>query len=86
MISQQSAFIEPQLKAIEGDREDAWFIKEILLGRVNVVIWIANDFHTFDGQYWFVCIKVDMLMECQLSIKYESQVFSSIIGLKNVAS
>ena len=64
MISHQSAFIEPQLKAIESNREDAWPIKETLLGSVDAVIWITNDFHIFDGQYWFVCVKVDMLMEC----------------------
>ena len=78
--------MEPQLKAIEGNREDTWPIKKILLERVDAIIWVANGFHIFDSRYQFVCIKVDILMECQLSIKYEFQVLPSIVGSKNVVS
>ena len=84
-MSYRSMFIEPKLKTIKSNRENAWSIKEMLLRRVDAPIWVTDDFHVFDGWYQFVHVKVDMLMEYQLSIKDESQVLPSIVGPKNVA-
>ena len=56
--------IKLQLESVKCNGEDVCPIQELFLKRIDTTIWISKEFHTLDSGYWFVHVKVNMLMEC----------------------